>query len=204
MERALKHYPVAEVSGHFHDTYGQAIGNVYASLEVGIATFDASVAGLGGCPYAKGATGNVATEDVLFLLDGLGIDTGVSIDGVVDAAAFISAVLGRKPVSRSGNALLAKRAAADADAQVRARHRGSDLSSPGRGRRISGDCSAAALVQPTWRRRRSTPAAPRRILAAVALKHRPPIVVGVEPERSAAAASGATARLRCPRAAIDV
>ncbi len=112
MERALKHYPVAEVSGHFHDTYAQAICNVYASLEVGISTFDASVAGLGGCPYAKGATGNVATEDVLFLLDGLGIDTGVSIDGVVDAAAFISGVLGRKPVSRSGNALLAKRAAA--------------------------------------------------------------------------------------------
>jgi len=114
MERALKHYPVAEVSGHFHDTYAQAIGNVYASLEVGISTFDASVAGLGGCPYAKGATGNVATEDVLFLLDGLGIDTGVSIDGVVDAAAFISDVLGRKPVSRSGNALLAKRASAGA------------------------------------------------------------------------------------------
>ena len=92
MERALRALiPIAEVSGHFHDTYGQAIGNVYASLEVGIATFDASVAGLGGCPYAKGATGNVATEDVLFLLDGLGIDTGVSHRRtVVDAAAFIS------------------------------------------------------------------------------------------------------------------
>jgi hydroxymethylglutaryl-CoA lyase len=110
--RALKHYPVAEVSGHYHDTYGQAIANVYASLEAGIATFDASVAGLGGCPYAKGATGNVATEDVLFLLDGLGIETGVAIDGMVDAAAFISGVLGRKPVSRAGNALLAKRVAA--------------------------------------------------------------------------------------------
>ena len=112
LERALKHYPIGEVSGHYHDTYGQAIANVYASLEVGIATFDASVAGLGGCPYAKGATGNVATEDVLFLLDGLGIETGVSLDGVVDAAAFISGVLGRKPVSRVGNALLARRAAA--------------------------------------------------------------------------------------------
>jgi hydroxymethylglutaryl-CoA lyase len=110
MERALKHYPLAEVSGHFHDTYGQAIGNVYAALEAGIATFDASVAGLGGCPYAKGATGNVATEDVLFLLNGLGIETGVSIDGLVDAAAYISGVLGRKPVSRVANALLAKRA----------------------------------------------------------------------------------------------
>jgi hydroxymethylglutaryl-CoA lyase len=114
LERALKHYPIVEVSGHFHDTYGQAIGNVYAALEVGIATFDASVAGLGGCPYAKGATGNVATEDVLFLLDGLGIETGVSIDAVVDAAAYVSGALGRKPVSRVANALLAKRASAAA------------------------------------------------------------------------------------------
>jgi hydroxymethylglutaryl-CoA lyase len=112
MERALRHFPLDEVSGHFHDTYAQGVGNVYAALEVGIATFDASVAGLGGCPYAKGATGNVATEDVLFLLDGLGIETGVSIDGVVDAAGWISGVLGRKPVSRSANALLAKRVAA--------------------------------------------------------------------------------------------
>ena len=112
MERALRHFPLAEVSGHFHDTYAQAVGNVYAALEVGVATFDASIAGLGGCPYAKGATGNVATEDVLFLLDGLGIETGVSLDGLVDAAAYISGVLGRKPVSRSANALLAKRATA--------------------------------------------------------------------------------------------
>jgi hydroxymethylglutaryl-CoA lyase len=112
LERALRHFSVAEVSGHFHDTYAQAIVNVYAALEVGIATFDASIAGLGGCPYAKGATGNVATEDVVFLLQGLGIETGISLDGLVDAAAFISGVLGRKPVSRSANALLAKRAAA--------------------------------------------------------------------------------------------
>jgi hydroxymethylglutaryl-CoA lyase len=112
MERALRHFPLDEVSGHFHDTYAQGVSNVYAALEVGIATFDASVAGLGGCPYAKGATGNVATEDVLFLLDGLGIETGVSIDAVVDAAGWISGVLGRKPVSRSANALLAKRLAA--------------------------------------------------------------------------------------------
>jgi hydroxymethylglutaryl-CoA lyase len=112
MERALRHFPLDEVSGHFHDTYAQGVSNVYAALEVGIATFDASVAGLGGCPYAKGATGNVATEDVLFLLDGLGIETGVSIDAVVDAAGWISGVLGRKPVSRSANALLAKRVAA--------------------------------------------------------------------------------------------
>jgi hydroxymethylglutaryl-CoA lyase len=100
------------VSGHFHDTYAQGVGNVYAALEVGIATFDASIAGLGGCPYAKGATGNVATEDVLFMLQGLDIETGISLDGLVDAAAYISGVLGRKPVSRSANALLAKRASA--------------------------------------------------------------------------------------------
>jgi len=110
MERALKHYPLNEVSGHFHDTYGQALANIYACLQMGIHTFDASVAGLGGCPYAKGATGNVGTEDVLFMLNGLGIDTGVHINKLVDAAAFISKVLGRKPVSRTGNALLANRA----------------------------------------------------------------------------------------------
>jgi hydroxymethylglutaryl-CoA lyase len=112
MERALRHFPIEEVSGHFHDTYAQGVGNVYAALEVGIATFDASIAGLGGCPYAKGATGNVATEDVVFMLHGLGIETGISLDGLVDAAAYISGVLGSKPVSRSANALLAKRQAA--------------------------------------------------------------------------------------------
>ena len=110
MERALKHFPVAEISGHFHDTYGQALANIYACLQMGLHTFDASVAGLGGCPYAKGATGNVGTEDVLFMLNGLGIQTGIDIDKLVDAAAFISGVLGRRPVSRTGNALLAKRA----------------------------------------------------------------------------------------------
>ena len=110
MERALRHYPLNEVSGHFHDTYGQALSNVYACLEMGIAKFDASVSGLGGCPYAKGATGNVATEDVVFMLNGLGIDTGIDIDKLVDAGAFISNVLGRAPVSRVGRALLAKRA----------------------------------------------------------------------------------------------
>jgi hydroxymethylglutaryl-CoA lyase len=114
MERALKHYPLVEVSGHFHDTYGQALSNIYACLELGVHTFDASVAGLGGCPYAKGATGNVATEDVLFLLNGLGISTGVDLDALVDAGAYISEVLGRPPVSRVGRALLAKRATAAA------------------------------------------------------------------------------------------
>ncbi len=114
MERALRHFPLVEVSGHFHDTYGQAVANVMACLELGIHQFDTSVAGLGGCPYAPGATGNVATEDVVFLLRGLGIDTGIDLDALVDAAAFISAALGRRPVSRTANAWLARRAAAAA------------------------------------------------------------------------------------------
>jgi hydroxymethylglutaryl-CoA lyase len=114
MERALKHYPLAEVSGHFHDTYGQALANIYACLEVGVHVFDTSIAGLGGCPYAKGATGNVATEDVVFMLNGLGIETGIDLDALVDAGAFISGVLGRAPVSRAGKALLAKREKANA------------------------------------------------------------------------------------------
>lgn len=109
LERALKHFPLVEVSGHFHDTYGQALANIYACLELGVHSFDASVAGLGGCPYAKGATGNVATEDVVFMLDGLGIETGIDLDALVDAGAFISGVLGRAPVSRAGKALLTKR-----------------------------------------------------------------------------------------------
>jgi len=111
LERALRHYPLAEVSAHFHDTYGQALANILACLEMGIHTFDASVAGLGGCPYAKGATGNVATEDVLFMLRGMDIETGIDLDRLVDAGAFISGVLGRPPVSRAGKALLARRAA---------------------------------------------------------------------------------------------
>ena len=112
MERALKHFPVEEVSGHFHDTYGQALANIYACLEMGVHVFDTSVAGLGGCPYAKGATGNVSTEDVVFLLNGLGIETGVDLDALASAGAWISAELGRPPVSRVGRALLAKKAAA--------------------------------------------------------------------------------------------
>jgi hydroxymethylglutaryl-CoA lyase len=111
MERALKHYPLVEVSGHFHDTYGQALANIYACLEMGLHTFDTSVSGLGGCPYAKGATGNVASEDVVFMLDGLGIHTGIDLQKLVDAGAYISKVLGRPPVSRAGKALLTKRAA---------------------------------------------------------------------------------------------
>ncbi|HEV8692106.1 MAG TPA: hydroxymethylglutaryl-CoA lyase [Ideonella sp.] len=110
LEAALKHYPLEEVSGHYHDTYGQALGNVYASLELGIASFDTSVSGLGGCPYAKGATGNVATEDVVYLLHGLGIDTGIDLDKLIDAGQAIRAVLGQPNGSRVARALLAKRA----------------------------------------------------------------------------------------------
>ena len=112
MERALKHYPPGEVSGHFHDTYGQALANILACLELGVHIFDTSIAGLGGCPYAKGATGNVATEDVVYLLHGMGITTGIDLDALVDAGAYISGVLGRAPVSRAGKALLAKRGVA--------------------------------------------------------------------------------------------
>jgi hydroxymethylglutaryl-CoA lyase len=111
IERAAREFPIERLSGHFHDTYGQAMANIYASLEVGITIFHSSVAGLGGCPYAKGATGNVSTEDVLYMMDGLGIATGIDLDAVVDAGRFISEHLGRKPVSRAGNALLARRQA---------------------------------------------------------------------------------------------
>jgi hydroxymethylglutaryl-CoA lyase len=110
METAARAFRLEGIAGHFHDTYGQALANIYASLEVGVAIFHASVSGLGGCPYAKGATGNVATEDVVYMLNGLGIETGIDLDQVVDAGHFISQQLGRKGVSRAGNALLAKRA----------------------------------------------------------------------------------------------
>ena len=110
MQVAAQGFHVDRISGHFHDTYGQALANIYASLEVGVSIFHSSVAGLGGCPYAKGATGNVATEDVLFLMNGLGIQTGIDIDMVVDAGQFISQHLGRKAASRAGNAIAAKRA----------------------------------------------------------------------------------------------
>ena len=111
MEAALAHYAIEQVSGHFHDTYGQATANVYACLEMGISTFDTSIAGLGGCPYAKGATGNVATEDVLYLLNGLGIDTGIDFTKAVQIGQWISGVLERKAFARAGNAVAAKMAA---------------------------------------------------------------------------------------------
>ena len=114
LKAAASEFPIDGLSGHFHDTYGQAVANIYTSLEVGITIFHSSVAGLGGCPYAKGATGNVATEDVLYLLHGLGIETGIDLDRVVDAGQFISQYLGRKAVSRAGNAIAAKRQAMSA------------------------------------------------------------------------------------------
>jgi hydroxymethylglutaryl-CoA lyase len=110
MEAALAHYELADISGHFHDTYGQALPNTLASLEMGIWQYDSSVAGLGGCPYAKGATGNVATEDVVYMLHGMGIETGIDLDKLIDAGKYISDFLGRKPNSRVATAFLNKRA----------------------------------------------------------------------------------------------
>ena len=109
IELLLPHIPVDEIAVHFHDTYGQALANVYACMELGVSVVDSSIAGLGGCPYAKGASGNLATEDLPYMLDGLGIESGVSMDRILDASAFISGVLGRPPASKAGQALLAKR-----------------------------------------------------------------------------------------------
>ena len=110
IEATLKHYDINDISGHFHDTYGQALANTLISLQMGVWQFDTSVAGLGGCPYAKGATGNVATEDVVYMLQGMDIDTGIDLDKLMDAGKFISDFLGRIPNSRASAALLAKRA----------------------------------------------------------------------------------------------
>lgn len=109
MAATLQHFDVNDVSGHFHDTYGQALSNTLASLELGVWQFDTSVAGLGGCPYAKGATGNVATEDVVYMLHGMGIDTGIDLDKLVDAGAYISDFLQRKSGSRVATAIMNKR-----------------------------------------------------------------------------------------------
>jgi hydroxymethylglutaryl-CoA lyase len=111
IDATLKHYALNDVSGHFHDTYGQALANTLAALQMGVWNFQTSVAGLGGCPYAKGATGNVATEDVVYMLNSMGIDTGIDLDALVDAGVFISAALGRTPNSRVATAVLNKRAA---------------------------------------------------------------------------------------------
>jgi len=110
VEKLGRQVPVQHLAAHFHDTYGQALANIHAVMQCGIAVIDSSVAGLGGCPYAKGATGNVATEDVVYMLQGMGIETGVDMDKLLEAGRFISDFLGREPVSRAATALLRKRA----------------------------------------------------------------------------------------------
>lgn len=112
IEAVARRVPLKKLAGHFHDTWGMAIANIYAALQSGIAVFDSSIGGLGGCPYAPGATGNVATEDVAWLLYGCGIDSGVDLEKLVDTAVWISARLGREPASRVTRARLASRAAA--------------------------------------------------------------------------------------------
>ncbi|MBA3902305.1 MAG: hydroxymethylglutaryl-CoA lyase [Rhodocyclaceae bacterium] len=109
LDAVMRRVPVERLAGHYHDTYGQALANIYASLEMGVAVFDASVAGLGGCPYAAGASGNVATEDVVYLMNGLGIETGIDLDRLVEAGAYICAELGREPASKVARALMAKK-----------------------------------------------------------------------------------------------
>ena len=111
IEATLKHFGIDDISGHYHDTYGQALGNTLASLEMGVWQYDTSSAGLGGCPYAKGATGNVATEDVVYMLHGMGIETGIDLDRLIDAGVYISEALGREPNSRASKAIRTKRTA---------------------------------------------------------------------------------------------
>ena len=108
IEACARRVPIERLAGHYHDTYGQALANIYASLESGVATFDSSIAGLGGCPYAKGASGNVATEDVVYMLHGLGIQTGVDLDKLVGIGRWICGILRREPSSRVNKALSAK------------------------------------------------------------------------------------------------
>lgn len=108
LDAVIKQVPVSKLAGHFHDTYGMAIANIYAALDAGVAVFDSSVAGLGGCPYAKGATGNVATEDVVYLLNGLGLETGIDLPTLVETAHWISGQLGRPCGSRVGAAMAAR------------------------------------------------------------------------------------------------
>jgi hydroxymethylglutaryl-CoA lyase len=109
LEATLAHYGVDDISGHYHDTYGQALSNTLASLELGVWQFDTSVGGLGGCPFAKGATGNVATEDVVYMLHGMGIETGIDLDKLIDAGVYINQALGREPNSRVSKAIRTKR-----------------------------------------------------------------------------------------------
>lgn len=107
--RALKsEAPISAIAGHFHDTYGQALANIYASLEEGVRVFDSSVAGLGGCPYAPGATGNAASEDVVYMLEGCGFDTGIDLESLIETGVWISSLLNRKTSSRVAQAYMAK------------------------------------------------------------------------------------------------
>jgi isopropylmalate/homocitrate/citramalate synthase len=108
VDAVADHVPVDRLALHFHDTYGQALANILSCMEAGVATVDTAVAGLGGCPYAPGASGNVATEDVVYMLQGMGIDTGVNLPALVEAGEFISAALGRAPTSKSAQAIAAK------------------------------------------------------------------------------------------------
>ena len=100
LDAVARRVPIDKLAGHYHDTYGQALVNIYASLQAGVATFDASVAGLGGCPYAAGASGNVATEDVVYMLDGLGVKTGIRLEALVETSAWICERLGRSNGSK--------------------------------------------------------------------------------------------------------
>ncbi|MFL9813011.1 hydroxymethylglutaryl-CoA lyase [Stutzerimonas sp. VN223-3] len=109
IEACASEMPIAALAGHFHDTYGMAVANLHAALEAGVRVFDSSVSGLGGCPYSPGATGNVATEDVVYLLHGLGIQTGVNLDTLVDTGTFIDHELGRRTASRTAKAIKARR-----------------------------------------------------------------------------------------------
>jgi hydroxymethylglutaryl-CoA lyase len=109
LEAVARRVPVAKLAGHYHDTYGMAVANVHASWGFGLRVFDGSVSGLGGCPYAKGATGNVATEDLVYLFNGLGVPTGIDLDALIDCGTWISQLLGRDIGSRVARAALAKR-----------------------------------------------------------------------------------------------
>lgn len=109
LESVAKRVPVSALAGHYHDTYGRALMNIFASYQFGVRVFDSSVSGLGGCPYAKGASGNVATEDVVFLMNSLGVHTGVDLEKLVDVSAWVSTLLRRVPNAKVTRATLAKR-----------------------------------------------------------------------------------------------
>ena len=108
IRRVAETVPMGQLAAHFHDTYGQALANLYAAFEEGVRIVDSSIAGLGGCPYAKGASGNVATEDVVYMANGLGLETGVDLGRLLKATRFVADAIGRPPVSRAARALLAK------------------------------------------------------------------------------------------------